>query len=30
MEYEIVILPFSSDGEQVDLLMTGIVPDQTL
>ena len=30
MEYEAVILPFSNDGEQVDLLMTGIVPDRPL
>jgi len=30
MEYEAVILPFSSDGERVDLLMTGIVPDRPL
>lgn len=28
IDYEIVILPFSSDGAEVDLLMTGIVPDQ--
>lgn len=27
IDYEILILPFSSDGESVDLLMTGIVPD---
>ena len=30
IEYEVVILPFSNDGEQVDLLMTGIVPDRPL
>jgi len=30
MEYELVILPFSNDGERVDLLMTGIVPDRAL
>lgn len=30
IEYEVVILPFSSDGTQVDLLMTGIVPDRPL
>lgn len=30
MEYEVVILPFSNDGERVDLLMTGIVPDRPL
>jgi hypothetical protein len=30
IEYEVVILPFSNDGERVDLLMTGIVPDQPL
>jgi hypothetical protein len=30
IEYEVVILPFSSDGEWVDLLMTGIVPGQPL
>lgn len=30
IEYEVVILPFSNDGERVDLLMTGIVPDQSL
>jgi hypothetical protein len=30
MDYEVVILPFSNDGKQVDLLMTGIVPDQPL
>ena len=30
IDYEIVILPFSSDGERVDLLMTGIVPDHPL
>lgn len=30
IEYEVVILPFSSDGERVDLLMTGIVPDRPL
>jgi len=30
MEYELVILPFSNDGERVDLLMTGIVPDGPL
>jgi hypothetical protein len=30
MDYEAVILPFSSDGERVDLLMTGIVPDRPL
>ncbi len=28
--YEIVILPFSEDGETVDRLMTGIVPDRAL
>jgi hypothetical protein len=26
----VVILPFSNDGERVDLLMTGIVPDRPL
>jgi hypothetical protein len=30
IEYEAVILPFSNDGERVDLLMTGIVPDRPL
>lgn len=30
MDYEVVILPFSQDSERVDLLMTGIVPDQPL
>lgn len=30
MDYEVVILPFSNDGKRVDLLMTGIVPDQPL
>ena len=30
IDYEIVILPFSNDGERVDLLMTGIVPDRPL
>jgi hypothetical protein len=30
IEYEVVILPFSNDGERVDLLMTGIVPDRPL
>jgi hypothetical protein len=30
IDYEAVILPFSSDSEQVDLLMTGIVPDRPL
>lgn len=30
IEYEVVILPFSNDGARVDLLMTGIVPDQSL
>ena len=30
MDYEILILPFSNNGEQVDLLMTGIVRDQPL
>ena len=30
IEYEAVILPFSSDDERVDLLMTGIVPDRPL
>ena len=30
IDYEAVILPFSRDGERVDLLMTGIVPDQPL
>ena len=30
IDYEVVILPFSNDGERVDLLMTGIVPDQPL
>lgn len=30
IDYEIVILPFSRDGERVDLLMTGIVPDHPL
>ena len=30
MDYEVIILPFSNDGTQVNLLMTGIVPDQPL
>jgi hypothetical protein len=30
MEYEVVILPFSDDGKRVDLLITGIVPEQPL
>ena len=30
IDYEIIILPFSSDGRQVDLLMTGLVPDRPL
>ena len=30
IDYEVVILPFSSDGKRVDLLMTGIVPDRPL
>ena len=30
IDYEVLILPFSNDGERVDLLMTGIVPDQPL
>lgn len=30
IEYEVVILPFSNAGERVDLLMTGIVPNQPL
>jgi len=30
IDYEIVILPFSSDGARVDLLLTGIVPDRPL
>ena len=30
IDYEVVILPFSSDGELVDILMTGIVPDRAL
>jgi hypothetical protein len=30
IDYEILILPFSSDGERVELLMTGIVPDRSL
>jgi hypothetical protein len=30
IDYEIVILPFSSDGTRVDILMTGIVPDRPL
>jgi hypothetical protein len=30
IDYEVVILPFSRDGERVDLLMTGIVPDRAL
>jgi|SRR5262245_23172384 len=28
--YEAVILPFSSDGERIDILMTGVVPDHPL
>lgn len=28
--YEVLILPFSNDGERTDLLMTGIVPDRPL
>jgi hypothetical protein len=30
IDYEVVILPFSSDGEHVDILITGIVPDRPL
>ena len=30
IDYEVVILPFSNDGERVELLMTGIVPDRPL
>ncbi|WP_119301033.1 PAS domain-containing protein [Dongia deserti] len=30
IDWEVVILPFSNDGERVDRLMTGIVPDQSL
>lgn len=30
IDYEIMILPFSDDGDRVDLLMTGIVPDRPL
>jgi hypothetical protein len=30
IDYEVVILPFSEDGERADLLMTGIVPDRSL
>jgi hypothetical protein len=30
IDYEIVILPFSNDGERVDMLMTGLVPDHPL
>jgi hypothetical protein len=30
IDYEVVILPFSNDGEGVDLLMTGIMPDRPL
>jgi hypothetical protein len=30
MEYEVMILPFSNDGERVDLLITGIVPERAL
>jgi hypothetical protein len=30
IDYEVIILPFSNDGERVDILMTGIVPDQPL
>ncbi|HEY1383856.1 MAG TPA: PAS domain-containing protein [Dongiaceae bacterium] len=30
IDYEIVILPLSSDGERVDMLMTGLVPDHPL
>jgi hypothetical protein len=30
IDYEVVILPFSNDGDRVDLLMTGIVPDHPL
>ncbi len=27
IDYEVLILPFSEDGEQVNILMTGIVPN---
>lgn len=27
IDYEVLILPFSRDGDQVDILITGIVPD---
>jgi hypothetical protein len=30
IDYEIVILPFSEDGQKVHLLLTGIVPDRPL
>lgn len=30
INYEVVILPFASDGGEVDLLMTGIVADRSL
>jgi hypothetical protein len=30
IDYEIVILPLARDGERVDMLMTGIVPDHPL
>jgi hypothetical protein len=30
IDYEIVILPFSNDGSEVDLLVTGIIPDHPL
>jgi hypothetical protein len=30
IDYEVVILPFSNDGERVELLMTGIVPGRPL
>lgn len=30
IDYEVVILPLARDGERVDMLMTGIVPDHPL
>lgn len=30
IDYEVVILPLARDGQRVDMLMTGIVPDRPL
>jgi hypothetical protein len=30
IDYEIIILPFSNNGSEVDLLITGIIPDHPL